>query len=203
MPTELLQLTIDQETLRNVEARLAEFPRAFPKALTRAVNRTLGHIRTLAVRRASRQAQIPVRAIRRQAWVRRATQATLQGYMRGAKRGLSLTLFGARQGKTGVDATVPNKDRLMHIEHAFITRMPTGHEGVFLRVKPPEHYARRPTFGRKRTDNLPIREQTTQSLSYAIRMAGATPEIVAEGQRYLTQRCIAEANLILEGKRKA
>ena len=184
---EPFEIRLDEEQMRELDSRLRGIPNALPKVIARSINRAIGHLRTLIVRRARAETKMPSKAVRSKIWFKRATRVRLQGRLGASKRGFALTMFGAKQTPTGVSAVIPGIDRLQDIPHGFIATMPkTGHTGVFTRI------------GRERK---PIREHTTMSISYAILASGATPAIVASGRNHFLKRLIAETDLILEGKR--
>jgi hypothetical protein len=103
------------------------------RAIPRALNRTL----TTAQAQAAREIVdagygLKVGAIKKSLDLTRATPNRLTAILRATGRPIPLINYGARQTAAGVTVNVLHGRKL--IPGAFIATMPSGHEGVFVRV---------------------------------------------------------------------
>jgi len=128
--------------------RLTSLGIQFPKASARALNKTMLHVRTQAVRSVTEKYRIKAADVKSHMKpTRKATGGSLRATFRSIGRRISLVYFGATQKRTWPGARVKMYRRGARevIPHGFIATMPSGHKGVFLR---------------KAGESLPIVERT-------------------------------------------
>ena len=195
------EMQVDPQELANLERVFADMPEKIDKILYRAINTAVGKMRTLVARAVrSSLPGLKIRDIRKRIWLVKANRRKLHAVLIGGKVGWPLIDFGAVQtGKApkpggGVDVA----DLAMSIPHAFIARMPSGHEGVFLRTGAKAIMSRGAFMGRRRE---PIKEQRSRDITEIVERTAAMPEILQLGQATLSKRVVAEMELILSGKR--
>lgn len=117
-----------------LSARLGATAKESRKAAAAALNRTAGRVRTYSAR-GIRDAgyNIKIGEIKRSMRIGRASQFALAATVTASGRPIPLIKYGARQTGSGVTVNVMRGRRT--IRHAFVARMPSGHEGVFIQRK--------------------------------------------------------------------
>jgi hypothetical protein len=153
---------------REVQALLQSLQREkIPVAVSRALNKTAGSAKSVAVREMARNIGIAQKEIRPEVQFRKATRFCCDAVLLVAKaKRLPLIKSDprAKQGKVGVSYRGGGGLK-RSIAHAFIATMPSGHRGV---------YVRKPGAGR-----LPIRELCGPSLAYVFQQP-AIQSLIAE-----------------------
>lgn len=96
--------------LADVERMLREMSPTARRATSRAINRTLTTVRAEAARQVREQRNLPIREIRRQMRIDRATPAALSGSIVVTGRPIPIRHF-ARSSSRGVSAKVTRKGR--------------------------------------------------------------------------------------------
>jgi hypothetical protein len=134
--------------LQLITARLAHIPRALPKVVSRAINKTSTSARAEAVKLIKKQLPLKVSQIRAMIYRSPATYSKWWSRLYFGNGLIPLMRFSARKVASGVSYKEGSGRKT--IKSAFIATMPTGHVGVFLRD------------GKKR---LPIYEQYKPSLA--------------------------------------
>lgn len=102
-----------------------------PRAVTRALNRTLDQVATRAGREVSKETGLPVRRARDAMTKVRATFSLLRALLQVRGFRIPLIQFRARQTKRGVSYTLPRGRG--SAPGAFIRTLASGHRGVFMR----------------------------------------------------------------------
>ena len=150
-------LTVDAD-FRRVELALDNVKQGAPRAMTRAINRTLIAVRAAAGREIAADIGIPVRPVRDAITLKRATFTTLMGFLRISGQRIPLIDLRARgpepsRGKgQGVSYSLRGQRKV--IPDAFIVTFRSGHRGVFRR--------RLPSFKKSRgawSENLPLKTE--------------------------------------------
>jgi hypothetical protein len=147
---------------------LAELRGQSPRAVTRALNRTIANVATRAGRETSQETGLPVRRVRDAMKTIRATFSSLRAFLQVRGFRIPLIQFKARQTRRGVSYTLPRGRGVA--PGAFIRTMASGHTGVFMR---------------KGKTRLPIKELFGPSLPKAF--------LQAQVQRALRE--VVDANL--------
>ena len=169
------EVKTDKRDLRRLEQVLKRTPAALPGILVRAVNKTGRWGRTRVVREIAAETGIKQKGVRRGVWLQRASRSYPTAVIRIGGKRIPIIHFGARQTKGGVVYTKPGAGEQTTIPSAFITRMPTGHRGVFKRKAKTEG-------GEDLVPRLPIRELKGASLGV---IAGHAPQVIAR----VTDQC--------------
>lgn len=152
-------VTITLEGGRALRERLQALGREAPRAITRALNRTIASARVLARRALAADLGLAQKFIDRDLATRNATFARLEAALTVRGRRLPLIAFGARgpepsRGRgRGVSYRIGTGGR-QTIASAFLATMPSGHRGV---------------FKRRGTKRLPIAELFGPSLPHVAR----------------------------------
>lgn len=177
----MFEIRYDDSQLKQLERTLAGIPRAMPKVMSRALNRTATEGRTQVARSLSKRMGLRVKDIRETTTIRRASYRNWRSAVDISKRRIPIYRFGAKQKPKGVTYRKDRKRVL--IPHSFIQTMPSGHTGVF----------RRKTAGR-----LPIVELRGPSPAQVFIGAEAEANrILAESRERLAKNIHDQVNLIL------
>jgi hypothetical protein len=102
-------------------------------AVARAINWTIARSKTQLTREIRKVYDIPLKYINEQISVKKADRLTLTGMIKAKGRPLPLIAFRARQTAKGVSVITPKGRKL--IPGVFMSIMPTGKKGVFVRGK--------------------------------------------------------------------
>jgi len=139
-----VKIQIEKGSLKEAAHILRAIPRAMPRVMRRAINRTVDMAATDLKRRVGVEISAKKSEIAKGISKKKASYSNLSGSV-GAKyyRPGLLAFPGTRPMKHGVRYRISKKSGRKTIEHGFITRMDSGHRGVFVRKGP---------------DRLPIRE---------------------------------------------
>lgn len=133
MPLDI-DIQVDERELKATERMLADYPKVWPKAARRAVNKTGTTIRTRIRRRLAKAVAVTQKAIAPGLQLIRATAQRLSSTVRLTGKRIPLLAFGARQVRSGVTYRIARAGGRKRLLHAFINAMPrTGHRGVFMR----------------------------------------------------------------------
>ncbi len=128
-----VQLKIDEASLKEAQRILRTVPRAFPRVMRRAINRTVDMAATDLKRRTAEQIKLPKGEVARGIGKRKASYSNLSGAVNAVPHRPALTKFkGTRQLKRGVKYRI-GTEGFKTILHGFIATMESGHRGVFLR----------------------------------------------------------------------
>lgn len=124
---------------RGAEQLLWKVSTLLPRAMARALNRGISAARTVMVREVARDMGLKAGDVRGQMRLVEATSGRLEAKLSSSRKRLGLIKFGAKgpvpsRGKgRGVTYRIGQGGR-RRIPDAFITTMPGGHEGVFVRL---------------------------------------------------------------------
>ncbi len=133
MAEPFIQIKIDEASLKEAQRILRTAPRAFPRVMRRAINRTVDMAATDLKRRTADQINLPKGEVSKGIGKRKASYANLSGAVYAKSHRPALTKFkGTRQLKRGVKYRIGAEGFKM-ILHGFIATMTSGHRGVFLR----------------------------------------------------------------------
>lgn len=127
----LINVEFNKAQVKEVKRLLSAIPRGYPKAASRAINKTATTIRSKITKLVRQYIPLKLKDIRKKIVVIKANRSRLFARIR-VKGGLTpLIKFGARETKSGVSFKVAGKRE--KLRHAFISTMPSGHQGVFER----------------------------------------------------------------------
>ncbi len=172
MPVEI-QVYYDVREL-SVWLSRANMP-ALQRAVGSALNRTIAQVKTQASRSVRNEIKLKTKDINNRLMVVRANSSKgaltqMQAIMRVSGKPVPLISYGAKQTKQGVVVHVKNNRTVL--KHAFIARMRSGHQGVFIRK------------GKKR---LPIQELYSTRVSDVFNNTGFMPNLASFAQEKFTQ----------------
>ncbi len=132
----MISVKVPDKQIKEIRGMLHGLPKALPKVIVRAINKVANKSKTFIIRRitkavAIKQADLRRRNVRmtRATWSRWLARIVVSGGR------IPLTKFGARQTKRGVTYRIQRGGKRGRIERGFIARMPSGHEGVFVRQR--------------------------------------------------------------------
>lgn len=136
-------------------------------AVARAINHTIAKTKTQVIRQIKSIYDIPNKYINEQLSIKKADRLTLTAMIKAKGRPLPLIAFRARQVGSGVSITTPKGRKI--IPGVFISTMPGGRRGVFVRGK----YASGQILRRKKRivksgPDLPIRPLYGVSIPKAV-----------------------------------
>lgn len=164
-----------------------------PARLARALNRSIGSAKTVAVREIAADTKLKQAVIREQLKIENATPERLVATLSVSGKRIPVYDFNARgpfpsrgRGK-GVRANTPART----YPRAFIAQMSTGHKGVFERIPGKYMRARGPRGGRREA----IRELFGPSLPHVF--AKLSDQALARGQEQLTKNVASEWNFLV------
>ena len=147
---------VNQRQMRSVDRMLANIPKGVPRVVSRALNATAKDVQKESVDEIKKQTKFNKSAIKSVVKIKKASmrkQLAKVIYVPGKR--IPLVNFSAKQTGTGVTFKNWGKKGRGTREHAFVTKMPQGHKGVFIRkIKDGE-----------RVDRLPIQELFGPSIS--------------------------------------
>jgi len=154
-----------------------------PRAVSRALNRSIKSGRTRWVRDISQDIKIKQAVVRERVLIREATPATLRAELNASLRRIPLIDFGASgpepSGGRGRGVSYKIGSSRKRLPHAFIARMRSGHRGVFARVRRarlPITELHGPSIGHVFMKHLPAgreraREALTKNLQHELKFA--------------------------------
>jgi len=178
----MLEIRFDDHKLKQIERELKGIPRALPKVMSRALNRTATSARTETSRSLAKRIGLRIKDVRSRIVLQRASYSNWRSAIRISGKRLGLISLQARQTARGV--TYKKERKRVLISHAFIATMKSGHIGVFMR---------------KGTGRLPIRELRGPSLAQVF--TGAQDEaarIYRQSLSRLSKNINDQVNLILK-----
>ncbi len=172
MPIEI-QVTYDVREL-SVWLSRANMP-ALQRAVGSALNRTIAQVKTQASRSVRNEIKLKTKDINNRLVVIRANSAKgaltqMQASLRVSGKPVPLISYGAKQPRQGVVVQIKNNRTVL--KHAFIARMRSGHQGVFIRK------------GNKR---LPIQELYSTRVSDVFNNTGFMPNLASFAQEKFIQ----------------
>lgn len=185
----LVEIKFDSKKLRQIQSMLSSYPRALPKVMSRAINRTASSARTQTARKISEIVRLKVSTIRKRVSLEKASYTRWIATLGISGYRIPLINFGAKQTRTGVSYTIDKKSGRKKLAHAFVATMSSGHKGV---------------FKRKGEDRLPIVELYGPSLGVIFEGAsGLAAEITHDAYRELGKNIDQQVALILKRARVA
>ncbi|MCG5538947.1 phage tail protein [Halorhodospira sp. 9622] len=135
-----------------------------------ATNRTLTKLRTAANREVRRAYNLRARDVRKAMRIVRAGRGQSAGFLIVEGPRVPLNAFGARQTRRGVTVRVRKGSGRRLVRGAFKARMPSGHEGVFVRRRQ----------GGQRARRLPIDERYSLSVAQMLRAEGVLGTVLEQ-----------------------
>ena len=92
-----IKITVDKQAIRRIESDLMHIKNGAPRAMSRAINHTLGVTRTEASKEIRKQVKLKAGYVREKLKIKRATFYSLNGAIQTPARGTLLTRYPHRQ----------------------------------------------------------------------------------------------------------
>ena len=185
----MVEIKFDQAKLNAVRRQLAGFPRALPKVMSRAINRTATSARTKITSAIRDEVKIKLSAVRKSVRLRTASYGRWQADLAISPFRTPLIHFDAQRRKTGISYVINPKAGRKMIKSAFIQTMASGHRGV---------------FRRRGKSRLPIVELFGPSVGAVFEETPAiAARIMAESGQDLTKNINDQVRMILDRARGA
>ena len=97
-----VEIKFDKRKLENIQRQLRDIPRAMPKVMSRAINRTATSARAEIARKIAGEINVKQSTVKKSIRTTKATYSFWQSVLRISSRRIPLMQFKARQTKTGV-----------------------------------------------------------------------------------------------------
>lgn len=121
-----LQIQFDQNQMERAEAALNGIKNGTPRALTRAINRTVSYGKTLSKKLIREEYTINAQAVTRATTTEKASQSSLRGVIRFKGRPKQLRNFSKRSTSKGVAVAVKRSGGGKMIPRSFIRSVNSG-----------------------------------------------------------------------------
>jgi hypothetical protein len=193
-----LQIKIDDEDLRQVRAMLQGVKGTADVVMKRAIDRTMGTVKTTVSRVARETLNIYKRDLDQNIGIRKYDHARNSGAV--TIQGASLPVYDFKPQKmlSGVSVQIKKKGPRKVIEGAFISTMKSGHAGVFWRewhkYRVPLKAKQPPWKKLPRKYRLKIHEIFTTSIPEAVGDLVPMTEILADAEVNLHNNLERELN---------
>ncbi|MFP4146586.1 MAG: phage tail protein [Halorhodospira sp.] len=161
-----MRMTIEGRSLDDLAEVFGE--ELVERARTGATNRTLTRLRTEANREVRKVYTAKSRDVRKALRISRASRGRAAGYLIAEGPRIPLHSFQPRQTRKGVTVRVRRDSGRSLIRGAFKARMPSGHEGVYVRRRQ----------GGQRAGRLPIDELYSMSVAQMLRTEGVLETVL-------------------------
>lgn len=129
-----IKIKIDKDDVRRIESDLMYIKNGAPRAMSRAINHTLGVTRTEASKEIRKQVKLKAGYVRDKLRVKRATVNKLNGAIQTPTRGTLLTRYPHRQYKKGdIGVQVKPTGGKKRMPGAFFIRFKNGVQAIAFR----------------------------------------------------------------------
>lgn len=136
MAMEPIRIRMDRAALREIERDLDHIKNGAPRALSRAINHTLGVTRTESSKEIRKQVKLKAGYVRDKLRIQRATVSKTSGAIRTPSRGTLLTRYPHRQYKRGgIGVQVKPSGGKKKMPGAFFIRFRNGVQAVAIRTR--------------------------------------------------------------------
>lgn len=131
-----IKIRIDTHAVREIEKDLAHIKNGSNRAMSNAINHTLGVTRTEASKEIRKQVKLKAGYVRDKLTIKRATVAKPQGAIRTPARGTLLTRYPHTRYKNGdMGVQVKPTGGKKRMPGAFFIRFSNGVQGIAIRTK--------------------------------------------------------------------
>jgi hypothetical protein len=127
----MIEIKLQDNTLQLITARLAHIPRALPKVVSRAINKTSSSARAQAVKLIKKDSGLKAKDIRSRIFRKPATYSKWLSTLYFSSNPIPIMKLSPKKVASGVSYKEGSGRKT--IKSAFIATMPTEHTGVFLR----------------------------------------------------------------------
>lgn len=137
-----MQIKMDKDAVREIEATLAHIRNGSNRAMSRAINHTLGVTRTEASRAIRKQVKLKAAYVRERLRLQKANVNRVQGRITTPTRGLLLTRFPNEQvyepigdDPWGINVQVKPRGGYKHLPGAFYITFANGVRAIAIRTQ--------------------------------------------------------------------
>lgn len=131
-----IKITVDKQAIRRIESDLMHIKNGAPRAMSNAINHTLGVTRTEASKEIRKQVKLKAGYVRDKLRVQRATVGRLNGAIRTPTRGTLLTRYPHTRYKNGdMGVQIKPTGGKKRMPGAFFIRFANGVQGIAIRTK--------------------------------------------------------------------
>lgn len=131
-----IKIKIDRQALRDIERDLDHIKNGSNRAMSRAINHTLGVTRTEASKEIRKQVKLKAGYVRDKLRIKRATVNSVTGAIRTPTRGTLLTRYPHRQYKKGgIGVQVKPTGGKKKMPGAFFIRFRNGVQAIAIRTE--------------------------------------------------------------------
>ncbi|MGM0517898.1 MAG: phage tail protein [Pseudomonadota bacterium] len=136
MALEPIKIKVDQAQIKSIYDDLAHIKNGAPRAMSRAINHTLGVTRTESSKEIRKQVKLKAGYVRDKLKIRKATVSQLQGAIQTPTRGTLLTRYPHRQYKKGgIGVQVKPSGGKQKMPGAFFITFGNGVQAIAYRTK--------------------------------------------------------------------
>lgn len=130
------RVTVDKQAVRRIESDLVYVKNGAPRAMSRAINHTLGVTRTEASKEIRKQVKLKAGYVRDKLTIKRATVNSLNGAIRTPTRGTLLTRYPHTRYKNGgAGVQIKPTGGKKRMPGAFFIRFKSGVEAIAIRTQ--------------------------------------------------------------------
>lgn len=136
-------IKVDENKLRSVQKLLRDVPKAFPKVVSRSINKSALHARAESVRKLSKIINLKLKRIRKDIHVSKATYSRWRADVQVRGWRIPLKEFATsriiptgnrfNRPKSGLSYKIEKGGVKKTLPHAFYAKMSSGHIGLFER----------------------------------------------------------------------
>lgn len=131
-----IKITVDKEAVRRIESDLMHIKNGAPRAMSRAINHTLGVTRTEASKEVRKQVKLKAGYVRDKLTIKRATVNSMNGAIRTPARGTLLTRYPHTRYKTGgMGVQIKPTGGKKRMPGAFFIRFANGVQAIAIRTQ--------------------------------------------------------------------
>ena len=181
----MVEIKFDKAKLKRIQKILADTPRAMPRIVSSAINKTTALAKTDISKRIRTVLAAKAAAVKKKISRKKATYRRWRSDLYISKKRLPLITFSARQNKAGVSYKIEKAGGRTTAPHTFIQTMPSGHEGVFVR---------------KGKSRYPIAEKMGPSIGFVFETGGMVSQAKAEANKTLEKQIDSQIARILNKK---
>lgn len=189
-----LQIKLDEKRLKEIQLMLRDIPKAMPKIMTRAINKTATSVRAEVVREIGKKIALKLKDIREDITIYKANWSRWEASVNIRRKRHGLIRFGARQTKKGVSYRIEKSGGRKSIQHAFIAESNSA-ENVWIREE---------GAGGKLVPRLPIQRLQGPSIGEVFKRAiWLVQQTYAKAQTTLDKNINTQIDLMLDKLQRA
>lgn len=184
----MIEIMFDKLKMAEIQKSMAEFPKALPRIVVKAIKKTVTYTKTQAARRIRNHIHLKNSTIKdRIVYLQRPTLDRWMAVLGISKKRIPIVEFSHQETYLGVAYSISNQ--VGFVKGAFLSTMKTGHKGAFVRKRHDEFdtdiHARRPWFAKLKGTPYrgPIKELYGPSLAAVFQNAMGVLQWTANDSR--------------------